>query len=187
MRVVCLGPFVPRQLLGRAWLQPHAQYFWCTCRKSHISPFASGLPTAQPCSSAVRAARGASWPRVDLLKPCCHRCLYPGAPGSWAVSQRARHGEGSVYKEELNRFSGVPSHLYACGQASKKKKREKRAVQTRSISPVHLEMFLSGLTLSGFSPCLVLSLSSPCSCYSSTRHAAWKERAGLCCFAAERD
>lgn len=125
MRVVCLGPFVPRQLLGRAWLQPHAQYFWCTCRKSHISPFASGLPTAQPCSSAVRAARGASWPRVDLLKPCCHRCLYPGAPGSWAVSQRARHGEGSVYKEELNRFSGVPSHLYACGQASKKKKRKK--------------------------------------------------------------
>lgn len=52
----------------------------------------------------------------------------------------------------------------------------------RSISTVHLEMFLSGSSLSGFSPRFVLSLSSPRSCYSSARH-AWCRRIEQVCAA----
>lgn len=78
-----------------------------------------------------------------VLDPWCSRLL-----GCFPASMTWR---GEVFTQK-NRFSGVPNHLYTCGQTSKK-----IVVQTRSISTVHLEMFLSGLSLSGFSPCLVLS------------------------------
>lgn len=50
-------------------------------------------------------------------------------------------------------------------------------VEMRSVSALHLEMFLSGSSLSGFFPHFVLSLSCPCSCYSST---LWRRIEQVC-------
>lgn len=46
----------------------------------------------------------------------------------------------------------------------------------RSVSAVHLEMFLSGSSLSGFCPHFVLSLSCPRSCCSSALGAGGSSR-----------
>lgn len=77
----------------------------------------------------------------------------------------------SIHKEKLNRFNDVPNHLCVCCQTSKK-----ILVEMRSVSTVHLEMCLSGLSLSGFSPHFVLSLGCPHLCYSSPLGAGGSSR-----------
>lgn len=131
------------------------------------------LSVAQLWMLAVRATDRGHLPLGGPIKSCApHKNFILHVPGSWVASQQGWHdGERSIHKEKLNRFDDVPDHLCVCGQTSKK-----ILVEMRSVSAVHLEMFLSGSSLSGFSPHFVLSLSCPRSCYSSALHAGGLSR-----------
>lgn len=134
------------------------------CEKSHVSSFASGSQWHNCGCWLYKQQIQGHLPLGGPIKFCApHKNFILHVPGSWVASQQVWHdGERSIHKEKLNRFDDVPDHLCFCGQTSKK-----ILVEMRSVSAVHLEMFLSGSSLSGFSPHFVQSLSCPRSCYSS--------------------
>lgn len=111
----------------------------------------------------------ASGPRVDLLNSSSvhHVRISPLMPQALGqLPSKYDMGREVFTKKHEMGLMEFPSICMLVVRLQKK-----ILVEMSSISAVHLEMFLSGSSLSGFSPSFVLSLRSPHSCYSSVRSA----------------